>query len=249
MKATYNLVKAMIAATALAACASTPEAAPEPGPQRYSGTILQWFEGQSFQADGQSERWAYGMSPEAMRELAQAYPQGYAPGSAPTIIVVDVEGQLRPVDPEARRRGCVGGCYDHYLTITRVYEARLQRSACEPLSRRVYFRSNDATLDAAAMEIIDDAVSEVRRGACNVSRVNIIGHTDTVGSAARNLELSQARAAVVRDALVARGVSAALMATEAVGEEHPSYQTADHVSEPINRFVEFVFEAPAGETP
>jgi outer membrane protein OmpA-like peptidoglycan-associated protein len=242
-----NLITAMIAATMLSGCVSAPE--PVSVPQRYSGVMLIWFEGQSFRADGQREPWAYGMSPEAMRELAEAYPEGYAPGATPTTIVVTVEGELRPVHPDARRYGCVGGCYDHYLTITRVHEARLLRDACARVLRHVYFSSNGAALDAWAAAIIDEAVREARRGACITSRINVIGHADTVGSTAHNLELSQARAAVVRDALVARGVDAALITTEGVGEARPQYRTADRVSEPINRIVEIIIEGSTAETP
>lgn len=184
-----------------------------------------------------------------MRELAQAYPEGYAPRGSHTTIIADVEGELRPLDPEARRNGCVGGCYDQYLAITRVFEARLLRSACETITRQVYFASNASALDATSLEIIEDAVREVRRGACNVSRVSIVGHTDTVGAAARNIELSLDRAEVVRDALVTRGIDAALIAAEGAGEERPLHQTVDNVAEPINRFVEIVIEAPTAETP
>lgn len=218
MKTLSKVVTAIITATALAACASVP-AAPASATQRYSGTILIWFEGQSFRADGDTEPWAYGMSPAAMRELAQAYPEGYAPSSTHTVIVADVEGELRRVDPDSRRYGCVGGCYDHYLMISRVHEARLLRSACETITSQVYFASNASALDATSLEIIEDAVRQVRRGACNVSRVSIVGHTDTVGAAARNIELSFARAEVVRDALVTRGIDATLIATEGAGDE------------------------------
>ena len=246
MKALSKVVTAIITATALAACASPP--APESVSQRYSGVLLIWFEGQSFRADGETEPWAFGMSPTAMRELAQAYPEGYAPRGTHTTIIADVEGELRPVDPEARRHGCVGGCYDQYLTITRVHDARLLRSACETITRQVYFASNASALDATSLEIIEDAVRDIRRGACNVSRVSIVGHTDTVGAAARNIELSLDRAEVVRDALVTRGIDAALIAAEGAGEERLVHRTADNVSEPINRFVQIVVEAPTAET-
>jgi len=246
MKALPKLLAAMIAATALAACASPPEAVP--GSQRYSGVLLIWFEGQSFLADGQTSPWAYGMSPEATRELAAAYPEGYAPRGAHTAVVVDVDGDLRPVQQDAHRSGCVGGCYDHYLAITRVHEARLLRAACEPIARQVYFASNASALDAAALAIVEDAAAEARRGACNVSRISVTGHTDTVGPAVQNRELSQARADVVRDALIARGLEAPLIAADGAGEERPPRPTADHVSEPINRVVEIVIEAPTAET-
>jgi outer membrane protein OmpA-like peptidoglycan-associated protein len=250
MKALSKVVTAIIIATALAACASAQMPAPAgSAPQRYSGALLIWFEGQSFRADGETEPWAFGMSPTAMRELAQAYPEGYAPRGTHTVIVADVEGELRPVDPELRRYGCVGGCYDHYLMISRVHEARLLRSACETITRQVYFASNASALDATSLEIIEDAVRQVRRGACNVSRVSIVGHTDTVGAAARNIELSLDRAGVVRDALVTRGIEAALIAAEGAGEERLVRRTADNVSEPTNRFVEIVIESPTAEAP
>lgn len=247
MKAISKVVTAIITATALAACASAPE--PVSVPQRYSGTILMWFEGQSFRVNGETEPWAFGMSPTAMRELAQAYPEGYAPRGSHTTIIADVEGELRPVDPEARRNGCVGGCYDQYLAILRVHEARLLRPACETITRQVYFASNSSALDAMSVEIIEDAVRQVRRDACNVSRVSVVGHTDTVGAAARNLELSRDRASAVRDALITRGIDAVVIATDGTGEERLLNRTADNVSEPINRFVEIVIEAPAAETP
>ncbi|MEZ5958597.1 MAG: OmpA family protein [Hyphomonadaceae bacterium] len=247
MKALSKVVTAIITATALAACASPP--VPESVPQRYSGVLLIWFEGQSFRADGETEPWAFGMSPTAMRELAQAYPEGYASRGTHTTIIADVEGELRPVDPEARRNGCVGGCYDQYLAVTRVHDARLLRSACETITRQVYFASNASALDATSLEIIEDAVREVRGGACNVSRVSVVGHTDTVGAAARNVELSQDRAGAVRDALVTRGIDAALIAAEGAGEQRLVHRTADNVSEPINRFVEIVIESPTAETP
>jgi outer membrane protein OmpA-like peptidoglycan-associated protein len=249
MKALSKVVTAIITATALAACASAQTPAPASVPTRYSGVLLIWFEGQSFRANGETEPWAYGMSPTAMHELAQAYPEGYAPRGMHTVIVADVEGELRPVDPDIRRYGCVGGCYDQYLMISRVHEARLLRSACETITRQIYFASNASALDALSLEIIEDAVRHVRRDACNVSRVSVVGHTDTIGAAERNLELARDRASVVRDALVARGIDAALIAAEGAGEERPLHRTADNVAEPINRFVEIVIEAPTAETP
>lgn len=232
---------------ALTACASAPET-PAPGPQHYSGVLLLWFEGQSFRADGETETWAYGMSPAAMQQLAEAYPEGYAPRGSHTVLEVEVEGILQPVDPEVHRYGCVGGCYDHYLNISRVNQARLLRSACPPIARQVFFGSNEAALDPAATAIIEGALREARQGACNVSRVSIAGHTDTVGSATRNLELSLARAGAVQAALVAGGLDAGLMATEAAGENAPPLRTGDNVAEPMNRVVQFVIEAPTGET-
>jgi outer membrane protein OmpA-like peptidoglycan-associated protein len=73
-----------------------------------------------------------------------------------------------------------------------------------------------------------------------VVAVDIIGHSDRVGSVAANDRLSHARAVTVRDALVARGVPAAMIRTEARGEREPAVPTADGVAHARNRRVEIV---------
>jgi outer membrane protein OmpA-like peptidoglycan-associated protein len=73
-----------------------------------------------------------------------------------------------------------------------------------------------------------------------VVAIDIVGHTDRVGRVERNDRLSQARAVAVRDAFVARGVSAALLHTEGRGERAPVIPTADGVPEPLNRRVDIV---------
>jgi outer membrane protein OmpA-like peptidoglycan-associated protein len=97
----------------------------------------------------------------------------------------------------------------------------------------VYFEWDRSNLNQAALETIDAAVSRARQ--CNVGGVLVIGHTDTSGSTAYNQGLSERRASVVRDALVARGISAASIRTEAHGETDLARPTRDGVREPLNR--------------
>jgi OmpA-OmpF porin, OOP family len=66
----------------------------------------------------------------------------------------------------------------------------------------------------------------------------VIGHTDTVGSAAFNDTLSRQRAEVVRSALVARGIAADRIVVVGRGERELVVITADNVAEPRNRRVE-----------
>jgi outer membrane protein OmpA-like peptidoglycan-associated protein len=69
--------------------------------------------------------------------------------------------------------------------------------------------------------------------------VTIAGHTDTVGAAAQNAQLSLQRAIVVRDLLVARGVNAAILNdVTSHGEGNPLVPTGDNVAEVRNRRVE-----------
>jgi len=97
----------------------------------------------------------------------------------------------------------------------------------------VYFEWDRSNLNQAALETIDAAVARARQ--CNVGSVMVIGHTDTSGSPTYNQGLSERRASVVRDALVARGVAGAAITTQARGESELARPTRDGVREPLNR--------------
>jgi len=97
----------------------------------------------------------------------------------------------------------------------------------------VYFEWDRSNLNQAAMETIDAAVAHARD--CNITGVDVVGHTDTSGSAQYNMGLSERRASVVRDALVARGIAATSIQTEARGETDLAKPTRDGVREPLNR--------------
>ena len=76
------------------------------------------------------------------------------------------------------------------------------------------------------------AYSKQRPGA---SRIVIVGHADTSGSAAYNERLSDRRARTVADALVAQGVNGGAIAVDGLGETALARPTADGVREPLNR--------------
>lgn len=67
----------------------------------------------------------------------------------------------------------------------------------------------------------------------------IAGHTDTVGSAAHNLKLSQDRARSIASWFRKRGVKLPI-SFEGFGETSPEVKTADNVDEPRNRRVDYV---------
>jgi outer membrane protein OmpA-like peptidoglycan-associated protein len=105
--------------------------------------------------------------------------------------------------------------------------------ACPTSEFVVYFEWDRSNLNDAALETIDQAVTRARE--CNVAGTIVIGHTDTSGSTQYNEGLSQRRAAVVRDALVARGLDAGSIALQAHGERDLARATPDGVREPLNR--------------
>ena len=68
--------------------------------------------------------------------------------------------------------------------------------------------------------------------------VAVVGHTDTTGSAAGNVELGLRRANAIRAQLVQAGIGAAVIDVTSHGEADLLVKTADQVLEPRNRRVE-----------
>jgi outer membrane protein OmpA-like peptidoglycan-associated protein len=72
-------------------------------------------------------------------------------------------------------------------------------------------------------------------------RASIEGYTDSVGSDAANLDLSQRRADAVLKALVELGVPADLLSTRAHGKAQPAASNGTEAGRQMNRRVEIVF--------
>jgi outer membrane protein OmpA-like peptidoglycan-associated protein len=75
------------------------------------------------------------------------------------------------------------------------------------------------------------------------SNLLLVGHTDSVGTASYNLDLSRRRAAAVADYLTARGVPAARLATSGRGETDPVAPNDTDADRQLNRRVEVVVTA------
>jgi outer membrane protein OmpA-like peptidoglycan-associated protein len=101
-------------------------------------------------------------------------------------------------------------------------------------------------------------ISELQKTARNItvllrqypqSTVTVIGHTDTVGTEAHNLDLGQARAVVTAEALEKFGVPSAIVTAKSVGEGPPlAVKTKDEVPNARNRQVEVRFDPKAMPT-
>ena len=107
----------------------------------------------------------------------------------------------------------------------------------------VFFPWNKATLTADDQKVIGDAVAEFRR--TGTARIEVTGFTDTSGSPAYNLKLSERRAEMVAAELERQGVARSDMVVAGRGQEDLRIPTADDVREAGNRRVEIVFAVPA----
>ena len=108
-----------------------------------------------------------------------------------------------------------------------------QPAVADPIQVTVYFDYDKSNLTSEASSLIDAAVERSRQ--FDVNGVRVVGNTDRSGSSAYNQALSERRARVVRDALVARGIPAGIISSQSLGESNPAKSTADGVREPLNR--------------
>ncbi len=108
----------------------------------------------------------------------------------------------------------------------------------DPLELTVYFDYDKSNLSSAASALISEAASRALEN--DIDTVVVAGNTDTSGGSAYNQALSERRARVVRDALIANGVPADRVRMEANGENNLATPTADGVREPLNRRADVV---------
>ena len=101
------------------------------------------------------------------------------------------------------------------------------------------FPTGGASLDAQNLEILDKASRLYREGKPIVMVVS--GSTDSTGSAAANLELSQRRANAVAQGLLARGIPAERTEVLAKGEASPAVEAPKGTPEAQNRRVEIAW--------
>jgi outer membrane protein OmpA-like peptidoglycan-associated protein len=118
----------------------------------------------------------------------------------------------------------------------RVFGAALSAQPARPVSFVLYFQENRDDLTAESSQILTRVIAEIAR--YPAPEIVVIGHTDRVGTLARNDALSLRRAERVRDELVKSGVDAARIRVEGRGEREPLVPTPDEVAEPLNRRVE-----------
>jgi len=97
----------------------------------------------------------------------------------------------------------------------------------------IFFGFNKCNITAEADAVLSEAASAAKSS--GAASVKIVGHTDTVGSAAYNQKLSECRADAAKANLVGKGVGEGSISTSGKGESELMVQTGDGVKEPQNR--------------
>ena len=111
--------------------------------------------------------------------------------------------------------------------------------AAEDAMYLVFFNWDSSDLGSGAVNVLDAVAAEVAKNPPQT--INVVGHTDTSGPTDYNEKLAFRRANAVRDALVERGIDAALIQVNARGESELLVPTPDDVREPANRRVNISF--------
>jgi len=136
-----------------------------------------------------------------------------------------------------------------YETVTRVdrpngSESGAARAVSDGLAKSCRAELSGVYFTTASAQVLDASMPALERFAAVMSahadwRVTIEGHTDNIGSADYNLDLSTRRAAAVRDVLTGRfGVPAARLLTKGYGLTRPVETNATDEGRAHNRRVE-----------
>jgi outer membrane protein OmpA-like peptidoglycan-associated protein len=128
--------------------------------------------------------------------------------------------------------------------VTVISEADVQRifagalSALPPAAQNfvLFFRFESDELTDESRALLPQIMAAVKGRP--FPEVAVVGHTDTTGTAAANIELGLRRANAIRVLLIAAGIDASVIETTSHGEADLLVKTADSVLEPRNRRVE-----------
>jgi outer membrane protein OmpA-like peptidoglycan-associated protein len=97
----------------------------------------------------------------------------------------------------------------------------------------VYFPWDKSILVSDSQAVVQTAATDATSH--GATQIAVVGYTDTSGSVAYNVRLSERRAKVVADALVGLGVSQSILSVDWKGKSELAVQTPDGVREPLNR--------------
>ncbi len=107
-----------------------------------------------------------------------------------------------------------------------------------PIHFILHFESDSVQLLPTSLQLLPEIVAATQQR--SPTRISVVGHSDTLGDKAYNLDLSKKRASAVKQQLVDRGVDGTFMDVSSHGEENPLVKTADNVANAENRRVEVI---------
>lgn len=178
----------------------------------------------------------------------QVIPGTYSYGNyAPTRIfpttvrpMTDAPGSLRAgiwVDPDGCQHWVMDMGLEGFMDPVLTSDGRpICGHSCGALRSEVLFDSGQAQLRPGSERVMSAAAGQLRR--LGKRSITVVGHTDSDGSAASNVTLSQRRANAVAQALGSMGVN--ISGATGVGESYPIASNGTAAGKAQNRRVELV---------
>jgi outer membrane protein OmpA-like peptidoglycan-associated protein len=120
--------------------------------------------------------------------------------------------------------------------VTRIFRDALSALPIAPQHFTLFFRFESDELTDESRALFPQILGAVKGRP--FPDVVVIGHTDTTGTRAGNIELGLKRARSIRVSLIDAGIDASLIEVTSNGEADLLVKTADEVLEPRNRRVE-----------
>jgi outer membrane protein OmpA-like peptidoglycan-associated protein len=156
---------------------------------------------------------------------------GHAPGETLTVTWPDPGADVGRI--EVRSFDTEGASYTYTMT---PWSLSIPHEEVNFATDSAVVTAAEAPKLDASLKLINEALSKREAGA---AKLFIIGHTDTVGNAAYNLKLSQARAQSISNWFRKRGVRIAIY-YEGLGEQSLLVSTPDETDERRNRRCEYI---------
>jgi OOP family OmpA-OmpF porin len=160
---------------------------------------------------------------------------------------VTVGGEVATQDIKTRLlddlRGVFGADFtiNDQITVTESLldeaEARAQANLKQLLMKGIEFSTASDKITPAGAAVLDEAAKALAENA--EANIEISGHTDNVGAAKMNQDLSQRRAASVRKYLTGKGIAAARMTPKGYGPTQPIADNSTDEGKARNRRIEF----------
>ena len=155
--------------------------------------------------------------------------------------VSNAAGTVELAGARASTRVIGNGAPAAVAPLSEAEEQSLFGDALSALPRRardftLYFEFESDQLTAQSRALVPQVLQAVKD--FPNPDVTVIGHTDTTGNAASNVELGLRRANMVRQLLLDAGLQGSIVEATSHGEADPLVPTPDETAEPRNRRVE-----------
>jgi len=123
-------------------------------------------------------------------------------------------------------------------TTTTIGQIKHEALSLEPTKLIYYFEFNSSDTEQEAINYISDMVKILKKD--KYIKINVVGHTDNVGTEAYNLLLSKKRAKVIVDQLIYSNISRSRITSDGKGESEPISGNSSSKNRSMNRRVEIL---------